>query len=77
MYKEKSRRKYLDIFQYKWNNFMIDLKVNAWTFQYLNIMMHTECSKRITCASNEDIVRIKEILIDRAKKKYRNIDIRI
>ena len=33
--------------------------------------------QRITCASNEDIVRIKEILIDRAKKKYRNIDIRI
>ena len=28
--------------------------------------------QRITCASNEDIVRIKEILIDRAK---RNTDI--
>ena len=39
--------KYSDIFQLKWNNFMIDLIPNVWNFLYSSIMMHTECFKEL------------------------------
>ena len=51
---------------------MINLLKNVWINQYLIIMIH-----RITCASNEDIVMIKEMLVDRATKYQDKLEVEL